>query len=382
MAKKIVYCTPSLYIAGGVERVLTTKVNWLAEHTDWDVTIILTDGKGKAPYYPLSPRVHVINLDIGFEALWGMPFLRKGLVYLQKQRTFRRRLTETLMRLHPDITVSLLRREINFITDIKDGSRKWGEIHINRAHYRNFEAGQTNPLKNLFSRFWMRSLVRKLRRLDRFVVLTEEDRKSWNELDNVHVIPNPLAFWSEEHSALSEKRIIAVGRYSHEKGYDKLIQAFALVSQRHPDWQLYAFGSGDPSPYAAMAKEAGVAHCCHLMGATKDIIKEYCHSSIFVLSSRFEGFGLVLVEAMNCGLPVVSFACPTGPLQIIHDGSNGLLAANGDAADLADKICRVIEDPSLMQRLQQGGLHTSEQYSVQHIMQQWLSMMNADCSKQ
>ncbi len=375
MAKKIVYCTPSLYIAGGVERVLTTKANWLAENTDWEVTIVLTDGKDKGLYYPLSPRVRIINLDINFEELWTMSFLKKAIVYLQKQRRFRKMLTQTLHELKADITVSLLRREINFITDIRDGSQKWGELHINRSHYRNFEADNTNFVKNLFSRWWMHNLIGKLHKLDRFIVLTEEDRKSWNELSNVIAIPNPLPFWSHDHSKLDNHRIIAVGRYSHEKGYDDLLQAFAKVNRKHPDWQLYTFGSGDATPYLQLAARLGIEHACHLMGPTKDIASEYCKGSIYVLSSRFEGFGMVLIEAMNCGLPVVSYACPTGPLQIIQDGHNGLLAENGNPDDLALKICRVIEEPALMLQLRDNGLRTSQDYSVDSIMQRWLRIM-------
>ena len=170
---RIVYCTPALYFAGGMERVLTMKANYFAEHFGYDVTIILTDGKEKPIFYPLSDKVKVINLDIGFEELWTCSFLKKIFFYLKKQHLYKKLLNRELMRIRPDITVSMLRREINFINDIQDGSKKIGEIHINRANFRNFEGN--NALKNLFSKFWMNSLLSKLLRLDRFVVLTEKD---------------------------------------------------------------------------------------------------------------------------------------------------------------------------------------------------------------
>ena len=151
MSKKIVYCTPSLYIPGGVERVLTTKANYLAEVAGYDMTIVLTDGKGKEPYYPLSPKVKIIQLDIRFEELWHLSFIQKIFAYLKKQWIFKKKLTNILMELRPDITVSLLRREINFITSIKDGSKKIGEIHINKDHYRNFEGENTNFIKKIFN---------------------------------------------------------------------------------------------------------------------------------------------------------------------------------------------------------------------------------------
>ena len=119
---KIVYCTPALYMAGGVERVLSLKANYFADHYGYDITIVLTEGKNKPLFYPLSDKIKVVNLDIDFEELWTCSFLKKILVYLKKQRIYKKRLTEELMRLRPDITISLLRREINFLTSVKDGS--------------------------------------------------------------------------------------------------------------------------------------------------------------------------------------------------------------------------------------------------------------------
>ena len=152
---KIVYCTPALYMAGGVERVLTLKANYFAEHFGYDVTIILTEGNEKPLFYPLSNKVKVVNLNIGFEELWTCSFIKKIFVYLKKQRLYKKLLKQELMRIRPDITISLLRREINFLTSIKDGSKKIGELHVNRSNYRNFEQGDTNLLKNLFSKLWI-----------------------------------------------------------------------------------------------------------------------------------------------------------------------------------------------------------------------------------
>ena len=215
---KIVYLTPALYMAGGVERVLTLKANYFADHFGYDITVILTEGKDKPLFYPLSDKIRVVNLNIGFEELWTCSFLKKIFVYLNKQRKYKKLLSEQLMCMHPDITVSLLRREINFLNSIHDGSKKVGELHVNRANYRNFEANDSNFVKNLFAKFWMHSLVMKLRNLDRFIVLTEEDKNAWPELKNICVIPDPLTFVPTKHSELKEKRVIAVGRYVYQKG--------------------------------------------------------------------------------------------------------------------------------------------------------------------
>ena len=112
---KIVYCLPSLYIPGGMERVLTIKANYFAEKLGYDIYIILTDGKGLEPFYALSPKVHLIHLDINFNELWNKPLYKKLFIYACKQRLYKKRLTKCLFEIRPDITVSMLRREINFI---------------------------------------------------------------------------------------------------------------------------------------------------------------------------------------------------------------------------------------------------------------------------
>ena len=288
---KLVYVTPALYMAGGVERVLTLKANYFAEHFGYDITIILTERRDKPLFYPLSDKIKVINLDINFEELWYCSFIKKVLVYLKKQRQYKKLLTAELMRIRPDITISLLRREINFINEIHDGSEKIGELHVNRANYRNFKTEDANWLKNLFARFWSHGLVNHLKKLDKLVVLTEKDREAWGELDNVVSIPNPLSFVPSSASRLTEKRIICVARYSHEKGIDLLLTAWKEVESQIDDWRLDVFGEGERFPYEQLIDNLGIDRArCALNERTTDVEKEYCDSSIFVLSSRFEGF--------------------------------------------------------------------------------------------
>lgn len=375
---KIVYLTPAMYMAGGVERVLTLKANYFAEHFGYDITIILTDGAGKPLFYPLSEKVNVINLNINFEELWTCSFIKKVFVYLKKQRLYKKRVREELMRLCPDITVSLLRREINFISDIKDGSKKVGELHVNRANYRNFEANDSNFVKRLFAKFWMRSLVSKLKRLDHFVVLTEEDRQAWPELKNISVIPDPLSFNTCIQSPLAEKRVIAVGRYVYQKGFDLLLQAWSRVEKVCPDWQLAVYGMGERTPYQQLAEELRLDKArCHLEGSTPDIRKEYSNSSLFVFSSRFEGFGMVLVEAMACGLPVISFACPCGPRDIVCDGEDGLLVENGNVEKLADAMIRLMQNEALRKSMSTHAQCNAQRFRMETLASRWQQLFNS-----
>ena len=372
---KIVYLTPALYMAGGVERVLTLKANYFAEQFGYDITIILTEGKEKPLFYPLSPKIKVINLDINFEKLWTCSFIKKIFVYLKKQRLYKKRVEAELMRIRPDITISLLRREINFINDIKDGSRKIGELHINRANYRNFEANNSNFVKNLLAKIWMKSLVGKLKRLDRFVVLTNDDKLSWTELNNVEVIPDPLSFVPSRFSQQTEKRVLAVGRYSHEKGFDLLLKVWSLVEKKYPDWRLDIFGDGDKTQYEQQRCDLAIdINRCGLHGRTEDVESEYVNSSILVCSSRFEGFGLVMVEALACGLPVVSCNCPWGPRNIVKHGEDGLLVESGNAEALADSLSRLMVDESLRCTMSQAGMENVKRFNMEQLADRWRTL--------
>ena len=369
---KIVYVTPALYMAGGVERVLTLKANYFAEHYGYDITIILTEGKDKPLFYPLSDKIKVINLDIGFEELWTCSFAKKIFVYLKKQRQFKEALTNELMQLRPDITISLLRREINFINDMKDGSRKIGELHINRANYRNFKTENANNIKRLFAKYWSANLVSHLKKLDKLVVLTEKDREAWTELNNVVTIPDPLSFTPASVSPLTEKRVVSIARYSHEKGIDLLLKAWSIAEKRAIDWRLDIFGDGDRMVYEQLIDELSIDKSrCQLHSRTNNVEKELINSSLFVLSSRFEGFGMVLTEAMACGLPVVSFDCPWGPRSIITNHEDGLLVDNGDVVALAEGLSFMMNDNSLRQSMHNAGLRNVQRFSIGQIAERW-----------
>ena len=372
---KLAYITPALYMAGGVERVLTQKANYFAENFDYDITIILTEGQGKPLFYPLSDKVKIVNLDINFEELWRCSFIKKIFVYLKKQRIYKRQLTAELMRLRPDITVSLLRREINFLCDIDDGSKKVGEMHINRANYRSYSG--YNIVKKLFSRLWLYDLIGKLRRLDKFVVLTDADKRAWTELSNVVTIPNPLSFKPAVTDVQPEKRILAVGRYSHEKGFDLLLESWAMIQNACPDWRLEIFGDGDREPYYQMMDELKIdPRRCILNGRTANIQAEYARSMISVCSSRFEGFGLSILEAHASGLPVVSFDCPWGPRSVISDGEDGLLVEAENVVLLAAALRRLMENDTLRSEMSSSAKDNAPWFQMKYVAEMWRSLFD------
>lgn len=375
---KIAYCIPSLYYPSGMERVLTLKANYFTEVFGYKIHIILTDGENKPPYYELHPNIIVHQLAINYDHLYGTPIHRRILGYFKKQRVFRKRLNECLNRIKPDITISLLRRDINFINKMTDGSIKLGEIHFNKSNYREFNLPKLpNSIKKLIKHFWMKQLIHKLRSLERFIVLSYEDAAEWTELNNVTVIHNPLSFIPNSHSDCSRKQVIAVGRYMPQKGFDRLISAWKIVSERHPDWILRIYGDGMRETLQKQIDTLEISKTCILEHSVRNVIDKYCESSIFVLSSRFEGFGMVITEAMVCGVPPIAFTCPCGPRDIIENNIDGILVENGDITGLADKICFLIENETVRKEMGIRARHDVERFRIEKIALQWKSLFES-----
>lgn len=374
---KIVICTPALYSAGGVERVVSVKANYFADILNYDVAIIVTEGHGSNSFFQLSPKVKVINLGLRFEELWNITFVRKVFLYLYKQRRYKKLLTEELMRIRPDITITTLRREINFICDINDGSYKIGELHLSRKNYRLIDSSKTNLLKWLFSRWWQKRIVDHLRRLDRFVVLTQNATLEWPELQNVKLIPDPLSISPNKQSSLSSKRIITIGRYSYEKGFDLLLRIWVQVEKEYQDWQLEVYGMGDPTPYVRMLDNLSIdKKRCHLNASLVSVEEGYLRSSILVQPSRTEGFGLVIVEAMACGLPVIAFDCENGPRSILTDGEEGYLIPAFDVELFADRLKNLMSDENLRRNMGNKGQKKSQCYHIDSIGRQWKQLFD------
>jgi len=357
--------------------VVTAKANYFADHFGYEVTIIVTEGNGDHSFFHLSKRVEVINFGLTFEDLWNKPFFKKIVLYIKKQRLYKKLLNRELLRIKPDITITTLRREINFINDIQDGSIKIGELHLSRSNYRGIEDGDSSFLKILFSKWWRKDIVTQLQRLDKFVVLTDHAVRDWPELDHIQMIPDPLPIEGFSLPCSDIKRVISVGRYSNEKGYDLLLRIWAIVEKECPDWQLDVYGMGDPTPYVKLIDDLSIdQRRCHLRSSLVDVEREYLKSSILVHPSRSEGFGLVIVEAMACSLPVVSFDCENGPRSIITDGVDGFLIPPFNIRFFADRLIMLIRDEDLRHQMGEKGRLKSQQYSIEKIALQWKALFD------
>lgn len=375
MNKRIIYILGGNYAANGMSQVIVSKMNWLAINTDYRLYAVMTEGLGKPMFYPLNEQIQVVNFDINFDELDTMPLHKKMFHFIFKQNEYKKKLSKYLQDIKADIVVSAMRREINFINDINDGSKKIGEIHFNKSNYRIFSKPYLPQWFNEYiTKQWRRKLIEEIKRLEKFIVLSNEDKKEWTELQNVEVIHNFINKFPDRLSECTNKRVIAAGRYTWQKGFDNLIKSWEIINEKHPDWQLHIYGSGNNEEYQNLAIDYGLKEKVFCHSTAKELYDKMLDSSIFILSSRYEGFGLVITEAMSCGLPVVSFACPCGPKDIITDGKNGYLVEPENVKALAERICHLIEHEELRKEMGKAARKRAEDFQEDKIMQKWVDL--------
>lgn len=373
---KIVYCIHSTYNPGGMERVLLNKVRYLVEQLHWDITVVTTDQHGREPFYPFPEGVRMIDLDVNYSDDNGKPFLKKFFGYLQRRYFHKKRLRALLNQIKPDVVDCFYPGECSFVPGLKDGSRKVMELHQSKLFHHQYNRSGLMGLADKVRAKMDEKLVRKF---DRFVVLTKEDAQMWGEIPGLKVIPNAAKFIAERFSDCSAKRVIAVGRLDYQKGFDRLIMAWEKVRESMPDWRLDIFGQGEwKDMLQLMIDERGLQNCVRLNEPTKNIGEEYAESSMLVMSSNYEGFPMVMIEAMACGLPAVSFDFKCGPKDIIRHGVNGLLVKNGDIQGLADAMMTLMGDEVLRKQMSVEARLVTETYSEEKVMGKWVSLFSGE----
>lgn len=369
---KILYVYTALATKGGADRIISEKANWLAKH-GYDVIIVTDTQLGRAPVFPLYSNVRLIDLAIDFSKEYGHSFFFRIFMYYKLMHLYRKKLAKVLCLESPEIIITTLGRDISFLLSIKGNSKCIGEAHTTKQFIRNFHLlEKKNILFKYLTKYFRWNMDRKVDKLDALVVLTEGHCSDWGKKVPIYVIPNSLSFYPERYSSCMNKQVIMIGRYNDAKGYDFLIPAWAIVHRKYPDWILNVYGSGElRDQVVSWIHERKLDDSIILHEPTDDIMDKYLESSICVISSRYEGFSLVALEAMSCGVPVVSFDCPHGPRYIIKNGEDGLLVDENNSQALADGMCRVIEDTNMRKRFGANARKNVVRYSQDAVMNQW-----------
>lgn len=372
---KIVYCTDSICYPGGIQNITITKANGLAQmgHQVW---IIVTDNK-YPPLHPVDPKVQVINLDINyFEDDWKSKFYVIKSILI-KRKKHKKAIAKVLNDINPDIIISTGTSEKNFLPNIRLNSTHIfiREIHNQKgyrlSHARSLFEKIMAIIGNWYDYSW------NINKYDQIVILTNEDKElNWKNNSKVSVINNPVTFDTNIKTApLTNKKIITAGRLVYQKNHKSLINAWKNVNQKHPDWQLEIWGDGAlKNELSKLINTLGLNNKVLLMGYTNDIISRMLQASGCVLSSLYEGISLVLIEAMSCGLPVISYSCQCGPKDLIEHGKNGFLCEVNDETKLAEYICSIIEDEKLRIKMGQASKKKSEEFRIEKIVTQWTNL--------
>ncbi|MFY7811903.1 MAG: glycosyltransferase, partial [Flavobacterium sp.] len=319
----ILYITNGITGSGGLERVLSLKASYLAETRNYKVSILTLNEKGLKPFFTFSNQINHLSIEVS-----GNP-----LKYIYNYIT---KIKQTVDKCNPDI-ICVCDDGLKgfFITQFISKKHKIiYERHVSKI----IELGENpNFIKKIVTNLKF-SLMNQLgEKFHKFIVLTEDNKKEWN-LKNIEVIPNPLSFFPNESSTLQEKIVLAVGKQSYQKGYDRLLESWKIVQEKYPDWQLHIYGTIHPENiYQNQAKRLNIENSVKFFPPDKNIKEVFLKSSIYVMSSRFEGFGMVLIEAMSCGVPCISFDCPYGPANIITNNNDGFIVANNHIEIFADK---------------------------------------------
>ena len=353
MKKKIAFVVEKISNRAGIERAVINSVNGLIKTGKYDISIIsiFTDNSDY-PAYLLDKNVKLIHLRInkGSKYAWYIKFV-KAIRKVIKNESIR-------------YVIGTTHGINSCLGSVRKNSKVIGCEHFNYdscSKIMRFSKYITYP------------------KLDALVLLTIPDSKRYFYVgeNKLYVIPNIVSFQTEDNAKFDAKRIIAVGRLSRQKGFDYLIQVAKKLKNEIPEWQIDILGDGDQREYLLNEiQKNNLNNFVNIKPATNNIMEELLKSSIYVMTSRFEGLPMALLEAMACGVPCISFDCPYGPAEIITPEEDGILVKNGNTDELADAICRLIEDTDKRIRMGKQAQKNIQRYSREEVMKLWDELFN------
>ena len=378
---KILYILKSLAALAGTERIMTAKINYLAK-SGYDIMVV-TYEQGKHPIvFDIDKKVVVKDINCRFFTLMKYKYPQRIFEYLKMRKVFKARIQKCVDDFNPDIliTTSYSLKIMDIIYKTRGKAKCILESHV---HLLSELKGENINTSNIFFKkiysYYDKFTLRYAKRFDKIITLTKADAQTWQKYTKpCSVIPNFIEnvnYEGTKHGTL--KRIISVGRLNPQKGYDLLIQSCKNVLPKNPDWRLDIFGEGaEYDKLTNMINKYNLNKQIHIKQPTKHIFNEYANSDFYVMSSRLEGLPMVLLEAMSCKLPCISFDCPHGPAEIINDGENGILVENGNIDQLAQAIEDLINDEEKRMTMGQRAQIMVEKYSPDNIMKMWVELFN------
>ncbi len=352
MSKTILYITNGITGSGGLERVVSIKASYFADHYNYSVHIITLNEGGKTPFYPLSDKVRIHDIAIHSNII-------------QYYRDYYNGIRIHINKINPDVifVADDGLKGVLFPLIFKPKRKVIYERHTTKAiHGTGFKAKFTSKLMDMGSS-----------RFDAFVVLTKSNKHDWPKANNLRVIPNPLPWECSNGKPIwDRKRIISVGSLSAVKGHDALIKAWANIEKDFPDYSLHIYGApkDNYNNVKDLIDKLDLSDRAFIHNPTPNIKEKYMESALCVLPSRVEGFGMALIEAMSCGNPCISTNCE-GPVDIVNDNHNGFIINVDDVNDMSKKIKLLLTQKDRLSGMSNNALDTASRYELSLIMQQW-----------
>ena len=378
---KIVYFLKAFADKAGTERIFSDKMNYLARNCGYDITFITYEQGNHPMAFPLDKSISVIDLNVRFFTIYKLTPIIRCFAKLRKLILLKSKLNKALTQINPDYIIITTYDFDKFCCILSLPYRFVIESHICMSSVIQ-ESRQKNVISKCIAKWFDKINFRNLNKAYCLVSLTNKDKKEWEKNTNIpiFIIPNFVTYFPENIIPYSERqnRIICVGRLTMQKGFDYLIDAWSLISNKYPEWKIDIFGHGElEEDLNKMIMYNNLESSIIIHKPTERIYEEYEHSTIFILSSRYEGFALVLLEAMSCGVPCISFDCPNGPSDIISQGENGILVPYADINKLAESIEWMIEHNQDRQKMSENARNTAHSYTQDLIMPQWISLFNS-----
>jgi glycosyltransferase involved in cell wall biosynthesis len=361
---KLVYVANEIKGATGLERMIVVQINYFIEHYNYHIEIIVMNEKStdQASLYKLNDKTVLHNLNLQNEESNG---------FFSKIIGLNKLLTE----ISPDVTVVCIDDILGLYLPLFLKKRFRTVYQRHSTKNINLDRRSKSLKAHLFNAIKKVLISKAGNGYDKFVLLSNGHRQDWKHLNNIEVINNPLILDATGKALLDNKTVLAVGRQDYIKGYDMLLQSWREVIESHPDWNLKIYGKIDKGlNLEALARELGVFNNVYFHEHTQDITEVYMGASILTCSSRIEGFSLVILEAMSCGVPVISFDCPYGPKAIINDFEDGVLVPPNNINSFADSIKLLIEDQDLRKKLGGQAKENVLRFSPDNIFPQWKSL--------
>lgn len=376
---KLVYITKSFAQKAGVERILADKMNYLTEYCNYDITLITYEQGDHNIAYQLNKDIKFIDINKRFFTLKRYNILLRIWNYYKLRKAFKQELSSILLVINPDIVISNTYSFNLFDIILNLKYHHIIESHICLDDIRN-EINYKNKIIAYFARIWDNMMFSYTNKADVLITLTNADKTQWTEKTNTKVvtIPNMVTYYPTDYRPNdSSKRIICVGRLHHQKGFDMLIKAWSLIAEKYSEWHIDIFGSGDDEKFLNNLIARYKLDSIKIKKPVDNIYDEYMSSAFFVLSSRFEGLPLVLIEAMSSGLACVAFDCPNGPSEMIDHKTNGFLVKAEDISGLASAIEWMILHKEPRVEMGRQARITAKNYTKENIIPLWIDLFNS-----